>query len=137
MTAPSDPGVARLLRPDGSVMVPSSVAGEVLRSLMRDLVDRVRADGGELSPEARRVLHALHAAAVRGDHTEPGSSDGTPEQPPATVELTAAEAAQAMRCSSSYARRLARSGRVRARRAGPVWLIDSASLDAYRRGTPA
>lgn len=135
MTAPADPGIARLLRPDGSVTVPPSVAGEVLRALVRDLTARARADGGELSPDARRVLHALHAAAVRGDHTRPGSGDGTPQQSPATVELTAAEAALAMRCSPSYARRLARSGRVRARRAGPVWLIDSASLDAYRTGS--
>ncbi|GGV83862.1 hypothetical protein GCM10010294_60900 [Streptomyces griseoloalbus] len=136
MAMQPDPGVARLLRPDGSVMVPPSVASEVLRALMRDLLDRTRADGGELSPEARRVLHALHAAAVRGEpHPPAGSSGGTPQQPAATVELTAAEAAHAMRCSPSYARRLARSGRVRARRAGPVWLIDSASLDAYRTGS--
>jgi excisionase family DNA binding protein len=135
MTTPPDPGIARLLRPDGSVMVPPSVAGEVLRALVRDLTARARADGGELSTEARRVLHALHAAAVRGDHTEPSSSGGTSDQSPATVELTAAEAAFAMRCSPSYARRLARSGRVRARRAGPVWLFDSESLDAYRTGS--
>jgi excisionase family DNA binding protein len=135
MTTPPDPGIARLLRPDGSVTVPASVAGEVLRALVRDLAGRTRADGGEVSPQARRVLYALHAAAVRGDQTEPGSSGGTPERPPATLELTVCEAAHAMRCSPSYARRLARSGRVRARRAGPVWLIDAASLDAYRTGS--
>jgi hypothetical protein len=31
-------------------------------------------------------------------------------------------------------RRLARSGRIQARRLGAAWLIDSASLDAYRTG---
>ncbi|MFE1250505.1 helix-turn-helix domain-containing protein [Streptomyces sp. NPDC058741] len=131
---PPDPGVARLLRPDGSVMVPASVAGEVLRALVRDLVGRARADGGEVSPQARRVLYALHAAAVQDESTGPAFAPETRARSAASVELTARQVAEILGCSAQYARSLARSGRVRARRAGPAWLIDSASLDAYRTG---
>jgi hypothetical protein len=81
MTTPPDPGVARLLRPDGSVTVPASVAGEVLRALVRDLTVRARADGGEVSPQARRVLYALHAAAVQDEGTGPSFASETPARP--------------------------------------------------------
>ncbi|MGW0596113.1 helix-turn-helix domain-containing protein [Streptomyces sp. NPDC002776] len=134
MTTLPDPGIARLLRPDGSVMVPASVAGEVLRALVRDLSGRARADGGEVSPEARRVLYALHAAAVQDEGAGPAFAPETPVRAAASVELTARQVAEILGCSAQYARTLARSGRVRARRAGPAWLIDSASLDAYRTG---
>ncbi|WUQ57126.1 helix-turn-helix domain-containing protein [Streptomyces virginiae] len=50
------------------------------------------------------------------------------------MELTAEQAALLLGCSTEYVRRLARTGRVLARRAGPAWLIDPASLDAYRKG---
>ena len=130
------PGKVRL-RPDGSVVIPGDVAGEVLRALVRDLTARVRADGGEVSPSVRRVLYALHDATQRAEQPEPGSDNGTPAVLPATVELTAHQAALLLECSPEYARRLARSGRVHARRAGPAWLIDSASLDAYRKGRAA
>ncbi|MFF0408738.1 helix-turn-helix domain-containing protein [[Kitasatospora] papulosa] len=130
------PGKVRL-RPDGSVVIPVDVAGEVLRSLVRDLTARVRADGGEVSPSVRRVLYALHEASQRAEQPPPGSDAGTPAPPPATVELTAHQAALLLECSPEYARRLARSGRVDARRAGPAWLISRASLDAYRKGKAA
>lgn len=129
------PGKVRL-RPDGSVVIPADVAGEVLRSLVRDLTARVRADGGEVSPSVRRVLYALHEAAQRSEPPT-GSDSGTPAPLPATVELTAHQAALLLECSPEYARRLARSGRVDARRAGPAWLISRASLDAYRKGKAA
>lgn len=114
--------------------MPPSVAGEVLRALMRDLTVRMRADGGEVSPAVRQLLYALHAADEQHARQPAGSAAGTPTVRPATVELTAQEVAELLECSPEYARRLARSGRLRARRAGPVWLVDSASLDAYRRG---
>ncbi|MFD7968585.1 helix-turn-helix domain-containing protein [Streptomyces clavifer] len=66
----------------------------------------------------------------------PGSGDGTPPAPAATVELTAGEAAFLLGCSTEYARRLARTGRVLARRAGPAWLINRQALDTYRKGQP-
>ena len=137
MTAPSDPTAARLIGPDGSVTIPPEVAGEVLRALIRDLTARVRADGGEVTPAVRHVLYALHEAAQRPAPPAPSSADGTPPEPPATVELTAYEAAALMGCSTEYVRRLARSGRVLARRAGTAWLINPQSLDTYRKGRAA
>lgn len=134
MAAPPDPGAARLLAPDGSVIVPADIAPEVLRALVRDLATRVRADGGEISPGARRILFALHEAAQRPP--QPGSANGTPAVWPATVEVTANEAADLLGCSTEYVRRLARTGRVLARRAGPAWLINRTALDDYRKGRP-
>lgn len=128
------PGARHLVRDDGSVIVPAAVASEVLRALVRDLTARVHADGGEVSAEARRVLYALHEAAERREREVASSDVGTLDPQPATVELTAQQAASLLECSPEYARRLARSGRLRARRAGLVWLIDSASMEAYRKG---
>lgn len=136
-TQPDPGGSARLVRADGAVVVPAHVAGEVLRALVRDLTTRVRADGGEVSPAVRQLLYALHDAAQTPATTAPSSGDGTPPASPATVELTAHQAALLLECSPEYARRLARTGRVRARHVGPAWLIDSASLDAYRKGRAA
>lgn len=126
-----------LLRADGAVVVPAEVAGEVLRALVRDLTTRVRTDGGELSPAVRRLLYALHDAAQLPTEPEPSSADGTMTVVPATVELTAHEAALLLECSPEYARRLARTGRLLARRAGTTWLINPTSLDNYRKGRAA
>lgn len=131
------PAAATLLGPDGSVTIPPGVAGEVLRALVRDLTARVRADGGEVSPTVRQVLYALHDATQRPNTPVPSSVAGTPAVAPDTVELTAYEASIALGCSTEYARRLARTGRVLARRAGPAWLINRQALDAYRKGTAA
>lgn len=134
-----NPGVERLVRDDGSVVVPAAVAGDVLRALVRDLTARVRADGGEVGPGVRRVLYALHDAAQRADahQPRPGPVGGTQEGPTGTVGVTAQAAAALLGCSTEYARRLARTGRVAATRHGPSWLIDRASLDAYRHGRDA
>lgn len=132
-TAPS-----HLIRDDGAVVVPAAVAGEVLRALVRDLTARVRTDGGEVSPAVRQLLYALHQAAQQPPPQTPASSGpGTLAPAPATVELTAHQAAHLLECSSEYARRLARTGRVQARRAGTAWLINPQSLDTYRKGRAA
>ncbi|MFF7734607.1 helix-turn-helix domain-containing protein [Streptomyces sp. NPDC007984] len=44
------------------------------------------------------------------------------------------EAAAVLGCSAEYARRLARSGRLRAHRVGGVWAVRPQDLDAYRYG---
>ncbi|MGQ4727047.1 helix-turn-helix domain-containing protein [Streptomyces sp. Ju416(a)] len=137
MAAPPDPGTDRLVRADGAVVVPPGIANEVLRALVRDLTTRVRTDGGEVSPGVRQLLWALQDAAQHPARTAPSSAHGTAAPAAATVELTAHEAAALMGCSTEYARRLARTGRVLARRAGPAWLINRQALDAYRRGTAA
>ncbi|WP_405801942.1 helix-turn-helix domain-containing protein [Streptomyces sp. NBC_01506] len=48
--------------------------------------------------------------------------------------VTARQAAALLACSPGFVRRLARSGHLQGHKAGPVWLIDRASLDAYRYG---
>ena len=45
--------------------------------------------------------------------------------------LTTAQAAALARYHSEHIRELARSGQVKARKFGPVWMIDRASLLAY------
>ncbi|MGW1799155.1 helix-turn-helix domain-containing protein [Streptomyces sp. NPDC001984] len=115
------------------LVVPPDVARELLRPVVLGLAARVRADGVPLSPRAVAFLTALHRTA---EQAEPGFPTETPTAPAATVELGMGEVAALLECSPQYARRLAREGRLRARRAGRIWLVDPASLDAYRRGQP-
>lgn len=130
-----------MLRPDGSVLIPPDVAGDVLRALIRDLTARVRADGGEVGPRVRRVLYALHAAAQHptAPPVEHGSGNGTPAGPADTVEeVTVSEAAVLLECSTEYVRRLVRNGTLTGRRHGArTWALDRAALDAYRHRSTA
>ncbi|MFI6471502.1 excisionase family DNA-binding protein [Streptomyces sp. NPDC050516] len=126
-----------LLRGDGSVIVPACVAGEVLRSLVRDLTARVRADGGEVAPTVREVLYALHTAAQHAELfdsvTAPfdSSDTGTPPAPSGTVSVT--EAAALMGCTPRYVRTLIAAGHLPAERVGVrVWALDPTALDHYR-----
>jgi excisionase family DNA binding protein len=123
------PGARRLVREDGSVVVPPALAGEVLRCLLRDLSSRVRADGGELSAGVRELLWGLHAAATEAEQ-QTSSVSGTLEAAAARVEIGISDAAQRLGCSPEYARRLARRGRLSARRVGRTWLVDAAALAA-------
>lgn len=104
--------------------------------LVRDINAQARANGGQPSPSARRLLWALHDAAVRVDDGPARFADETPAPRSGSVEIGAGEAAELLGCTPQYVRRLARAGRITARRCGPVWLINSASLDAYRHGGP-
>src|SRR4051812_13314139 len=109
---------ASLLRSeDGSVVVPPELASELLRYVVVGLTVRVRADGGELSPFARRLLRALHEAAERAEHRQPAFADESPLRSSGRVELTAQQAAALLECSAQHARFLARTGRLTARRA--------------------
>ncbi|KPC91906.1 helix-turn-helix domain-containing protein [Streptomyces albus] len=134
----SRPDAERLTRADGSVIVPATVAGEVLRALVRDLTARVRADGGEVAPGVRRLLYALHTAAQRVEAfdsvTAPfdsTSATGTAPRPSGTVSV--AEAAALMGCTPRHVRALITSGRLPAERVGArVWAIDAEALDHYR-----
>ncbi|MFD8610535.1 excisionase family DNA-binding protein [Streptomyces sp. NPDC059631] len=128
----------RLLRADGSVIVPATVAGDVLRALVRDLTARVRADGGELTPGVRRLLYALHTAAQHADAfdsvTAPfDSTAATGSTPRASGTVCVAEAAALMGCTPRHVRALIADGRLSAERVGArVWAIDPAALDHYR-----
>lgn len=124
-----------LIQPDGSVVVPAAVADDMLRLLVSGLTAQVRsAHGGGVSPQARRVLYALHKAAQRHE-AEHMSDVGTLPPTSSTIEMSVAEAARRMECSTRHVRRLLATGRITGRRLSPrLWLVDEASLDDYRRG---
>ncbi|MFI1726900.1 helix-turn-helix domain-containing protein [Streptomyces sp. NPDC020489] len=122
-----------LLAEDGAVVVPRSLASTTFAALVLYLTDRVRADGGALSPDARALLHALNHAAQ-----QPSSASDTPTPAPATVVtsrvLGVAEAADVLGCNRSYVRRLCLAGRIPATRNRGGWVIEAAALDDYRHG---
>lgn len=128
------PDAGRLLRPDGSVLIPPQLAAEVLRTLVVGATAQARTDGGVIGPGARRLLHQLYEAAQQDAQQRATFAAESRRSDPDMVEITAQQAADRMGCSPQYVRYLARTGRVRARRAGPSWLIDPDSLDAYRAG---
>ncbi|MFH9293843.1 helix-turn-helix domain-containing protein [Streptomyces sp. NPDC017520] len=73
--------------------------------------------------EACRVLFwGLHIASRREDDAA-GFAEETEAAGPVSVEVSAREWAERVGCSPQYVRRLARTGRVPARRIGRAWLI--------------
>lgn len=117
------------------VTVPAEVAADLLSVAVIGLTELARRHGEALPAHLQRlvpILNALHKAAEhpqRPDH-------GTGDVPPATIEegcvwVTAGEAGRAIGASPEYVRRLARQGRITARRHGHTWLIDPHS---YRKG---
>ncbi|AYF31471.1 hypothetical protein CSH63_29300 [Micromonospora tulbaghiae] len=132
-TLPAD--LAGLLRPDGAVLVPGEVAGELLAAAVRDMTARARRDGLSVSPRAVVVLQALHVAAER--HDTDRFANEPPPRPAAKVEIDSEDAAQRMGCTAQHVTRLCRAGRITGRQVGRVWLIDRASLDSYRFRRPS
>ncbi|MFB7555343.1 helix-turn-helix domain-containing protein [Streptomyces brevispora] len=118
-------GAGHLLRDDGSVLVPAELAGAVLRILLRDVTARLPVDKGAVSAPVRGLLWALSKAAEQAEALA-RSEDGTPLPAPVSVGLSTSQAAEVLGCSPEYARRLARSGRLPARRLGRTWLIEAA-----------
>lgn len=121
--------------PDGSVIVPPYLAGPVRRILMRDLAQHIRADGGAPTAAVRELLYAL--ARAEHHHDQAGDRFATETAPatPVRVEISTDDAAALLECSAQHVRRLCRSRRLMARRAGRrAWLIDAADLDRYRHG---
>lgn len=110
--------LAGLRRDDGAVLVPATIAGEVLRLLARALLDDARAYGGTPSPTARALLDALYQAAHHQPDNEPDPA--APVGPVATVTETAAR----MGCSTRWVRALLAAGRLPGHRtAAGVWLV--------------
>ncbi|MFI5931277.1 helix-turn-helix domain-containing protein [Actinoplanes sp. NPDC051494] len=123
-----------LISPDGSVRVPPALISPLCAVLGRYLAGCARdGAGGAPTPAVRALYWALRDAENR-PATRPGSAIGTPPPPPCTLELSTTEVARLLGASSGYVRRLCRTGRVSARRVGRAWLIDQASLDAWRHG---
>ncbi|MFH9768462.1 helix-turn-helix domain-containing protein [Streptomyces microflavus] len=119
----------RLLREDGSVVVPAALAGPVLRVLLRDVGARLQSDQGVVSSPVSGLFWALAMAAERAE-AEEGSGSGTSADRPVRMEISVSQAAEVLGCSTEYARRLARSGRLPARRVGRAWLIAEAAIVA-------
>ncbi|MFI6123248.1 helix-turn-helix domain-containing protein [Streptomyces sp. NPDC051064] len=126
------PGARALVREDGTVVIPAALAGEVLRRLLRDVTAEISAAKGQPSTACRELLWGLHLAAKQAEKAD-GSTRGTPEAGSAKVEISTSEAAHRLGCSESYARRLARTGRLRGRKVGPVWLVAEAAIVAPER----
>jgi excisionase family DNA binding protein len=114
-----------LLRPDGSVLVPVSIAAEVLRRLVRDMVTEARTSAGQPSPAARALLYALHEAAQR--HEQDVAICDTLGVEQVSQGLTVREVAQRMGCSTSWVRQLLATGRLVGRRAGGVWIVETSA----------
>lgn len=107
-----------------SVVVPDALAGPVRDLLVTGLWDLAKTNGGTVLPELQRLIEQLHQA---DQHRAQAAAVPVPEPPTATspiVEVSTVDAAHAMGCSVEYVRRLARTGRIAARRAGQrTWLI--------------
>jgi excisionase family DNA binding protein len=108
-------------------VVAGPVARWVGRSLVRDIGNQYRQHNQRPPRWAQEVLDAL-AQAVESPSTAGGFASATA---PATLEahrITVPAAARETGLSEQYIRRLAKSGRIRARRAGRDWQIDLESL---------
>jgi excisionase family DNA binding protein len=129
------PVAEQLLAEDGSVRVPARLANAVFVALVGHLAAQTGTSGGEVSPDARALLHALHRAASGA----PSSTSDTPASAPVTVVTSrvvgVAEAAAVLGCHPSYVRRLCLAGRIPATRITGGWIIEAAALDHHRHGT--
>lgn len=105
---------------DGPIVVPPYLAREVLRLLTLGLTEQARRDGLPVSAAGRQILWALAAAADQ--HDLAGSASETSTAEPANL-TTIADVAARMGCSQQYARRLARRGRLDARKVGGQWIV--------------
>ncbi|MFF3092131.1 helix-turn-helix domain-containing protein [Streptomyces cyaneofuscatus] len=119
----------RLVREDGSVIIPPELSAVVLRVLLRDVGARLKADRGAVPLSTSSLLWALALAAERAEAAE-GSANGPFPDRPVSMEISASQAAEELGCSARHARRLARSGRLPARRVGRAWLIAGAAIVA-------
>ncbi|MEU3835577.1 helix-turn-helix domain-containing protein [Streptomyces microflavus] len=122
----------RLMREDGSVVIPAALASPVLRVLLRDVGARLQSDQGAVPLPVTGLVWALALAAERAE-AEVSSASGTPAERPVSVEISTAEAARELGCSEGYVRRLARAGRLRGRKVGAVWLVAEAAIVAPER----
>ncbi|MGI5182236.1 helix-turn-helix domain-containing protein [Dactylosporangium sp. CA-152071] len=125
------PGPVELV--DGSVVVPPHLAGAVRRILVRDLAQHIRTDGGAPTADVRNLVYAFARAEHHHDQDAAGFATETPPAATPKLEISTAAAAALLECSAQHVRSLVRSGRILGRRAGQrAWLIDRASLDAWR-----
>lgn len=126
------------VRSDGSIVSSSEVWGWVSARVSKLARQDARLNGS-FSP----LLLELVDATGRAAHcAEDAQVVEVPSAEPvvglvARMELSPDEVAKRMGCSAEYVRRLARNGRLEARRVGRSWLIDESQIDrpAPRRTT--
>ena len=119
-------------------LLQGQVAREVLNVLVRGLTVYVRSDGHPVPAWAQPVCQALADVADAPCPAVSSATGTASESLEVAIWAPVDEAADSAGCSASYARRLARSGRVRARRVGSrSWLIDIDSLSRVLGRTAA
>ncbi|XAS66548.1 helix-turn-helix domain-containing protein [Micrococcaceae bacterium Sec5.7] len=133
----------RLVRPDGSVVVPGEIADGLLRLLVLGVTTASQRNaGGRPSPAVLEVLHALNMAAVKADEA-PVSVNGPSIGEMGIIEVhskywkSSAEAAGLLQCTERSVRRACVAGKLPARKVGRQWLISEEDLDTYRFGKAA
>lgn len=115
---------------DGPVRVPPDLARPLLRLIVRALYRDARdGAGGCVSPELAAFLRDLESA----EHRAPVADNGNADQGEAILEASTCWATAAWLADRSghpprTLRHWAATGRVRAVRAGRLWLIDPESL---------
>lgn len=116
----------------GAVVVPRSLASTTFNALVLYLDARVRTDGGEVTADARALLHALNRAVS----TAPDASTSSEGSAVGGLEILGAhEVADILGCSRRWATALLGSGRLRAWQVGGrTWVTTRGDLDAYRYG---
>ena len=142
-TSRKDAQFAHLIRPDGTVVVPGTVAEPILRLIVRGLSQSSAGNGGGacLTTDTIGVLSALNAAAAREEERS-SSAVGT-KMPESGIignrsdafRLTTLEAAHLLGCTDRAIRKACTEGRLRAVKLGNAWLIDAQDLDRHRFST--
>lgn len=135
---------SRLIREDGSVLVPAWLAPAVLAALRIGLLVLQRQNGeGRLSPAMSALLVDLAEAANRAPAPEMsarghGSDEGRTMGSSQDAEmLTASEAALVFGSDARTIRRLCQQGRLVATKRGRDWVIRSRDLAAFRKDRAA
>ncbi|WP_354573692.1 excisionase family DNA-binding protein [Frigoribacterium sp. UYMn621] len=121
---------------DGQIGASSEVWGWVSARVSKLTRQDARLNGS-FSPLLLELVDATGRAAHCAEGVLVVPSPEPVGVPVATIEVTPDEAAKRMGCSSEYVRRLARNGRLEARRVGRSWLIEASQIDrpAPRRTT--
>jgi excisionase family DNA binding protein len=134
VTAPPCPPSRYVHGLDGSVRVPARIAAFLVR---RAGLSDLRLSMRGLDPELDAALEALVMAAAAWRSGRRSSADHGTElvkRPDVSTDspLTTADAAQLLAMSARGIRAAILGGRLRATRAGDVWLIDPSDLERYR-----
>jgi excisionase family DNA binding protein len=117
-------------------------AHQIAGKLAQDLLERLQA-GRHVDPAVRELTAALlRALSGQAEPVPQPVPQPEPVEPaPADSMLAIEQVAEALGCSTGYARRLARKGPdqggIKASRVGATWVVRAADLDEYterRRG---